>query len=74
MIIEGKMKLEQLKQSLDEVKPFYEYINEDGSVEKWELPQSVEETKKELGIGDKIDVEKATTIGIGGLITFLLLL
>lgn len=48
MIIEGKIKLEQLKQSLDEVKPFYEYINEDGSVEKWELPQSVEETKKEI--------------------------
>lgn len=38
----------------------------------WET--HVEETKKELGIGDKIDVEKATTIGIGGLITFLLLL
>jgi hypothetical protein len=48
MIIEGKIKLEQLKQSIDEVKPFYEYINEDGSVEKWELPQSVEETKKEI--------------------------
>lgn len=48
MIIEGKIKLEQIKQSLDEVKPFYEYINEDGSVEKWELPQSVDEIKKEI--------------------------
>jgi len=38
----------------------------------WET--HVEETEKELGIGDKIDVEKATTIGIGGLFTLLLLL
>tara|TARA_B100000925_G_C21959343_1_gene452660 strand:- start:449 stop:1099 length:651 start_codon:yes stop_codon:yes gene_type:complete len=48
MILFGKQKLEQLKQSLSEVKPFYEYVNEDGSTEKWKLPKSVDETKKEI--------------------------
>jgi hypothetical protein len=48
MIVYGKQKLEELKQSLDEVKPYYEYINEDGTTERWELPQSVEETKADI--------------------------
>jgi hypothetical protein len=48
MIVYGKQRLEQLRQSLEEVKPFYEYVNEDGTTEKWELPNSVEETKKEI--------------------------
>ena len=48
MIIYGKQKLEQLKQSLDEIKPYYEYVNEDGTTEKWTLPKSVEETKSEI--------------------------
>lgn len=53
MIIYGKSRLEELKQSLLDVKPFYEYVNEDGTTEKWELPSSVEDTKK--GIQDVID-------------------
>lgn len=48
MIIYGKQKLEQLKQSLNEIKPYYEYVNEDGTTEKWSLPKSVEETKSEI--------------------------
>jgi hypothetical protein len=48
MIVEGKIKLEELKQSINEIKPYYEFINEDGSVEKWSLPKSVEEVKVEI--------------------------
>jgi hypothetical protein len=48
MIVYGKQSLEQLNQSLGEVKPYYEFVNEDGSVEKWELPKSVDETKNEI--------------------------
>ena len=48
MIIFGTAKIEEYKQSLLDVKPYYEYINEDGSTEKWELPQPVEEVKKEI--------------------------
>lgn len=48
MIVEGKIKLEELKQSILELKPYYEFINEDGSVEKWSLPKSVDEVKVEI--------------------------
>lgn len=48
MIVEGKIKLEELKQSLNEVKPYYEFINEDGTIEKWSLPKSVDEVKAEI--------------------------
>jgi len=48
MLIYGKQKLEELNHSLGEVKPYYEYINEDGSTERWELPKSVEEVTAEI--------------------------
>lgn len=48
MIVEGKLKLEELKQSILEIKPYYEFINEDGSVEKWNLPKPVDEVKAEI--------------------------
>lgn len=48
MIIYGKTKLEELKQSLSEVKPYYEYVNEDGTTEKWELPKPIDEVKAEI--------------------------
>ena len=48
MLIEGKLKLEELQQAYDDVKPYYEYINEDGTTDKWELPKSVEEVKADL--------------------------
>ena len=48
MIIYGKTKLEELNQSLSEVKPYYEYVNEDGTTEKWELPKPIDEVKAEI--------------------------
>jgi len=48
MIVEGKIKLEELKQSINEIKPYYEFINEDGSVEKWNLPKSVVLVKADI--------------------------
>jgi len=48
MLIFGTAKIEEYKQSLSQVKPFYEYVNEDGSTEKWELPTTVEEAKAEI--------------------------
>ena len=48
MIVEGKIKLDELKHSLTEVKPYYEFINEDGTTERWNLPKSVDEVKAEI--------------------------
>jgi len=48
MLVEGRIKLEELKQARDDVKQVYEYTNEDGTLEKWSLPQSVDDAKKEL--------------------------
>ena len=48
MIIFGTAKIEEYKQSLSQIKPFYEYVNEDGTTEKWELPTTVEEAKAEI--------------------------
>ena len=48
MIVYGKQKLDELKHSLSEVKKEYEYVNEDGTVEKWKLPKSVDEVKSEI--------------------------
>ena len=48
MIIYGKQKIEELKQSLLDIKPYYEFVNENGSIEKWELPKSVDEIKNEI--------------------------
>ena len=48
MIVYGKQKLEELKHSLTEVKEEYEYVNEDGTVEKWKLPKSIDEVKAEI--------------------------
>jgi|TARA_R110001592_G_scaffold177043_1_gene417153 hypothetical protein len=48
MIVYGKTKLEELRQSLSEVKAEYEYVNEDGSTEIWKLPKSVDEVKAEI--------------------------
>ena len=48
MIIFGKTKIAELKQSITEIKPYYEYVNEDGTTEKWNLPKTVEETKSDI--------------------------
>lgn len=48
MVKHGKAKIDQLKQAYEEAKQEYEYVNEDGSVEKWVMPTPVEEVKKDL--------------------------
>ena len=48
MIVYGTLKLEQFQQAHDEAKQVYDYINEDGTSEQWELPQSVDEIKADL--------------------------
>ena len=48
MIIFGTAKIEEYKQSLSQIKPYYEYVNEDGSTEKWDLPTTVDEAKAEI--------------------------
>jgi transcription elongation factor Elf1 len=48
MILEGKKKLEDLKEAHDNLKQEYEYINSDGRPEKWSLDKPVEEVKKEM--------------------------
>ena len=48
MLVEGKFKIEQLKQTHAELKQEIEYPNEDGTMEKWTLPKPVEEVKAEI--------------------------
>ena len=48
MSLYGKQKVDELKHSRSEVKKEYEYVNEDGTVEKWKLPKSVDEVKSEI--------------------------
>ena len=49
MIVFGKKKLEQYKQSLDELKEEYEMMGSDGKVtETWKLPKPIEEVKSDI--------------------------
>ena len=48
MIVEGKVKIEELKHSILELKPTYEFVNSDGSVEKWNLPKPIDEVKSDI--------------------------
>ena len=47
-IVNGKIRLDQLRQALVELKQTYEYPNEDGSMEKWTMPNSVDEVKNDI--------------------------
>lgn len=47
-LIYGKMMIENLKQSRDTAKQVYEYVNSDGTTNKWELPKPVDEVKREM--------------------------
>lgn len=64
MIVDGKLKIEQLQQAHDEAKQVYEFINEDGSIEKWTVPNDIEEVKAdirnmiEIGKGEIADLEQ----------------
>lgn len=48
MVVDGKLRLDQLKQAHDELKQVHEYINEDGTIEKWIMPDPVEDVKAEM--------------------------
>lgn len=48
MIIDGKLRLDQIKQAHDDLKQVHEYTNEDGSVEKWTMPDPVDDVKAEM--------------------------
>ncbi len=48
MIIDGKLRLEQVKQAHDELKQVHEYVNEDGTTEKWTMPDPVDEVKEQM--------------------------
>jgi hypothetical protein len=48
-IIFGKTKLDELRQSLSDLKEEYEMIGSDGKVtETWKLPKSIEEVRVEI--------------------------
>jgi|TARA_B100000073_G_scaffold345778_1_gene355583 hypothetical protein len=49
MILVGKHKIEQYKQSIDDLKEEYEMIGSDGKVtETWKLPKPIDEIKSEI--------------------------
>lgn len=58
MLIEGRLKIDQLQQAYEGLKQSYDYVNEDGTLEEWRLPQPVDEAKVEmLGVIDKFKIE-----------------
>jgi hypothetical protein len=58
MLLEGKMKIEELKEAHDTVKQTYENVLENGEIEKWTLPRPVDEVKSEMKeIVEKWEVE-----------------
>lgn len=48
MILDGKKKLEDLREALAGLKQEYEYINSDGKTDTWTLDRPVEEVRKEM--------------------------
>ena len=48
MILDGRMKIEQLEQSRDELKQTYETVLSNGETEKWTLPKPVDEVREEM--------------------------
>ena len=65
MILVGKNKIEQYKQSIDDLKEEYEMIGSDGKVtETWKLPKPIDEVKTEIqelidyGEGEIKELEK----------------
>lgn len=48
MLVQGRIKLEQMRIALDDVKQTYEYTLEDGTTEKWVMPEAVDVVKREM--------------------------
>ncbi len=57
MIAYGKEVLAQLNQAYKDAKQEYEYVNEDGSLEKWTMERPVDELKEEI-MGDIQNIQK----------------
>ena len=48
MLKVGTYRIAELEQAILDVKQVHEFINDDGSTESWEMPQSVEEVKSDM--------------------------
>jgi ASC-1-like (ASCH) protein len=48
MIKEGTATLENMRNALTEIKNIHEYVNADGSIQKWVLEQDTDKLKEEL--------------------------
>lgn len=48
MLVEGRIRIEQMEQAYENLKQTYEYANEDGTLEEWRLPQDINEAKVEM--------------------------
>ena len=48
LISQGKELIEKLKQAYDDAKQEYEFVHEDGRIEKWVLEKDVDEIKAEI--------------------------
>jgi hypothetical protein len=57
MISHGSDVLSQLNQAYSDIKQEYEYVNEDGSIEKWKMERDVDELKSEI-LGDIENISK----------------
>jgi len=44
----GKDAIEQIQQGIKDLKPYYEYVQESGKIEKWELPKPMDVMKAEM--------------------------
>jgi hypothetical protein len=49
----GKDAIAQIQQGIKDLKPYYEFIQESGKIERWELPKPMDVMKKEME--DEID-------------------
>jgi hypothetical protein len=57
MLAHGNEVLLQLRQAYNDVKPEYEVVNEDGTIEKWKMEKSVDDLKSEI-LEDISNIEK----------------
>ena len=62
MLEEGKEVLAKLEQAYNDAKQEYEYVNEDGTLEKWAMDRDVEELKAEILVDITETKEKLESI------------
>lgn len=44
----GKEAKSQIEQGIRDLKPYYEFVHEDGRLERWDLPKPMDEMRKEM--------------------------